>query len=916
MSENGSTKIKIPPNSKESEMMVLGSMLTSVNSLNIGADALDDSDFYYTEHKIVFQALKAAYKNDKPADVHLICEELKRQEKLKAVGGVGYVTTLAQYAGTAAYIEEYAELVRNKSILRRMIHAAQDVEKTALEDPQDVLSVLDDAQQKFFQISQVATPGAGVTIQELLTGIKAESKLPYLKELQERQERYQTRGPEEAGITGVPTHFMDLDKMINGLSPSNLIILAARPAMGKTAFALNVAENICFRNQIPVGIFSLEMSAEQLLHRIICSQSEVESDKIKTGALSGMDYQRIVASVNAMQKHTMIIDDQPGLKITDLRARARRMREAHNVGLIVIDYLQLLSGSGASRTVENRQNEISEISRMLKTLARELNIPVICLSQLSRKVEERQGHRPMMSDLRESGCLTGDALIEDAETGKRYTIKELAERKEQTPLYVHAVDKNLKLGKHRMIKAFYSGKKVVYELKTRSGRSIKASGNHPFLKLEGWIPLDQLKTGDKIGLPRKLDITQAPSKIHDKELVLLAHLLGDGGILPRQPYHYTSADEENIQTVVESANQLFNIQPRIVKQKNWFHAYLPSPERLTHGKRHPITDWFTQLGLNRVRSYEKRIPQALFECSEEQITLFLRHLWATDGNISVKSAKGRKTAAAVYYASSSKELSTQTQHLLLRAGVQSTLRVVPSASGHRNMYHVDIQNTANQKRFFSKIGCAGKRGHIVPFLLEELEKIEENPNTDIIPKEAWRTAIKEAKEKNAMSWRDVSSKLGMSYCGSTLFKSGISRKRMQALSQAVPSKELLDLAESGVYWDDIISIEPLGIEDVYDATVEEVHNFVANDIIVHNSIEQDADIVMFLLRREYYDPYDKPGLAEVIVAKNRHGGIGTVNLTYRKELAQFANYSPMLTGGSKDDNEDAFSAFSPKPSEE
>ncbi len=405
------TKVRVAPNSKESEMMVLGCMLTSINALNIAADGLDDSYFYFTEHKIIFQILKTAYKSDKPVDVHLVCEELRRQDKLKAVGGAAYVTTLAQYAGTSAYIEEYVAVVRDKAILRSMINASQVIEKKALDEPEDVLETLDEAQQLFYQISQSANPIAGKLISEILSGVKSESTQPYLKELQERQERFQQRGPEDAGITGVPSHFADLDKMLNGLNNSNLMILAARPAMGKTALALNIAENVCFKSRIPVGIFSLEMSAEQLVHRIICSHSEVESDKIKTGSLNGGEFQRIVASVNDMQQHVMIIDDQPGLKITDLRARARRMKEAQGIGFLVVDYLQLISGSGSFRTTENRQNEISEISRMLKNLARELNIPVLCLSQLSRKVEERQGHRPMMSDLRESGSIEQDSDI-------------------------------------------------------------------------------------------------------------------------------------------------------------------------------------------------------------------------------------------------------------------------------------------------------------------------------------------------------------------------------------------------------------------------------------------------------------------------------------------------------------------------
>lgn len=404
-------KTRIPPNSKESEMMVLGCMLTSINALNVAADKLQGQDFYYTEHQTIFTVLKTAYISDKPADIHLIAEELKRQAKLEAVGGVSYLTTLAQYAGTSAFIEEYVDLVREKSILRRMINAAQLIEKGALEEPSDVLTTLDDAQTLFFQISQENQSNPGIMIKDLITGLKAESKIPYLKELQERQQAFKERDPNAPNVTGVPTHFIDLDKLLNGFNPSNLMILAARPAMGKTALMTSIAENICFKNNIPVAVFSLEMGAPQLLHRMICSQAEVESEKIQTGSLNGAEYQRVVAAVNMMQKHTMIIDDQPGLKITDLRARARRLREAYKIGFIIIDYLQLLSGSGTNRAMENRQNEISEISRMLKNLARELDIPILCAAQLSRKVEERQGHRPMMSDLRESGSLEQDSDV-------------------------------------------------------------------------------------------------------------------------------------------------------------------------------------------------------------------------------------------------------------------------------------------------------------------------------------------------------------------------------------------------------------------------------------------------------------------------------------------------------------------------
>ncbi|MDJ0651687.1 MAG: replicative DNA helicase [Simkaniaceae bacterium] len=414
MSEKEKIKVKVPPHSKESEMMVLGCMLTKVNSFTIAADALQAADFYFTEHQAIFHCLKGLFKSDKPADIHLVSEELKRAEKFEYVGGALYLTTLAQYAGTSAYIEEYVQVIKNKSILRRMIYAAQEIEKKALEEPSDVRGSLDEAQKAFFVISQTTNAKAGKQIKDIFSGIASESGLPYLKELEERQETYlekKDKGEEAPLFTGIPTGFTDLDHMINGLAPSNLMILAGRPGMGKTAFALNVAENIAFKHQMPVGIFSLEMSAEQLLHRMICSQSEVESNKIQTGSLTGSEYQRIRGAVSKMEKAPMIIDDQPGLKITDLRARARRLKEMHAIQFLVIDYLQLLSGSGNYYGSDNRQGEISEISRMLKNLARELNIPILCGSQLSRKVEERSGHRPMMSDLRESGAIEQDADV-------------------------------------------------------------------------------------------------------------------------------------------------------------------------------------------------------------------------------------------------------------------------------------------------------------------------------------------------------------------------------------------------------------------------------------------------------------------------------------------------------------------------
>jgi replicative DNA helicase len=402
-------KIKTAPSSKEAEMMVLGCMLTSINSLNIAAEALQEDDFYFSEHKRIFNCMKAAFSQDKPADVHLVAEELKRQDLLQEIGGVVYLVELSEYAATSAYIEEYVENVRSLATLRKMIHAAQSIEKAALEVPPDVYQSLDEAQQLLFRIGQTSNSRPGILIKDILQGKVPGSKTPFLKTLEARQERFMEVGDEKPSITGIPSAFIDLDRLLDGLNNSHLIILASRPAMGKTALALNIGENVCFKSRVPVGIFSLEMTAEQLVHRLVCSQSEVESEKIKTGSLSSTEFQHVVEAVKHLEQYCMVIDDQPGLKITDLRARARRMKESYGIGFLIIDYLQLISGSGSSRNIENRQLEISEISRMLKNLARELDIPILCTAQLSRKVEERTGHRPLMSDLRESGSIEQDA---------------------------------------------------------------------------------------------------------------------------------------------------------------------------------------------------------------------------------------------------------------------------------------------------------------------------------------------------------------------------------------------------------------------------------------------------------------------------------------------------------------------------
>jgi replicative DNA helicase len=390
--------------SKESEMMVLGCLLNSASRLTDTIEALSEHDFYFRDHQIIFRAFIALFRSDSPIDIHLTSEELRNNNKLESVGGSEYLITLSQYAGIAPHLEEYTNIIRDKSVLRQMTEAAKDIELEAQKGSANVQQLLDDAEAKFFSISQRTNTSTGKHIKDIITAST-------IQEIEDRQKAFCLTGKDSSFFTRLSTGFPKLDEITNGLDNSNLIILAGRPGMGKTAFVLNIAEHVSFNSDIAVGIFSLEMSAEQLLYRMISSQSKVESSKIRTGSFNKQEFQRIVKSIERMKEKPMIIDDQPGLSITNLRSKARRMKEVHNIKLLIIDYLQLLSGSRPYYNSENRQQEISEISRMLKNLARELNIPILCGSQLSRKVEDRTNKRPIMSDLRESGAIEQDADI-------------------------------------------------------------------------------------------------------------------------------------------------------------------------------------------------------------------------------------------------------------------------------------------------------------------------------------------------------------------------------------------------------------------------------------------------------------------------------------------------------------------------
>ncbi|SFV56794.1 Replicative DNA helicase [hydrothermal vent metagenome] len=358
---------------------------------------------------------------------------------------------------------------------------------------------------------------------------------------------------------------------------NKLFLLEDMTVTHNTSLVLNITYKAIERGE-GIAFFSLEMPAEQLMLRLLSTETSIPLQKLRVGDLDDEEWSRLSRATDGMARRKLFVDDGGYATIHHVRSKLRKLKAQHpEISMAIIDYLQLMSGDNK----EGRQQVISEISRGLKQLARELQIPIVALSQLNRGVESRDNKRPMLSDLRESGCLSGDSIIVDAESGKRYRIDELANNKSLLPIKTKSMSSDLKVQNFEITNAFFSGEKTVYKLTTKSGKTIKATANHKFYRVDGWVRLDNLKIGDKVATPDNINIETNKDALCDNELILLAHLLGDGSILERQPYHYTSEDMQNIKIVKKTANELFGIEGRIVAQENWWHIYLTSPYHLT-----------------------------------------------------------------------------------------------------------------------------------------------------------------------------------------------------------------------------------------------------------------------------------------------------------------------------------------------
>jgi replicative DNA helicase len=849
-------------------------MLLSKDAIADVIEILKPNDFYRPVHTTVFDAVLDLYAKGEPADPITVAAALADAGALAKVGGAPYLHTLIASVPTAANAAYYARIVAERAVLRRLVEAGTRIVQLGYGvggGSRDVDDVVDRAQQAIYDVTEKRVSEDFAVLADMLQ--------PTLDEIE-------AVGAQGGMMSGIPTGFADLDRLLNGLHAGQLIIVAGRPGLGKSTAAMDFTRAASVRHNMASAIFSLEMSKVEIVMRLLSAEARVPLHVLRSGQLSDDDWTKLARRMGEISEAPLFVDDTPNMNLMEIRAKARRLKQRHDLKLIVVDYLQLMS---SPKRTESRQQEVAELSRGLKLLAKEVECPLVAVSQLNRGPEQRTDKRPQLSDLRESGCLTEDTTILRADTGAPISFGDLI-RNGHDGVMVWSLDQDRRMVPAPLTAVFPSGTKVVYQMTMASGRTVKASANHPFLTLAGWTELAALRPGSRIATPRRIPAPfTAGLGWSEHRLGILAHLIGDGCVLPSQPLHYTSEDEANLAFVDAAAAAEFGITARRAVQGNWQHTYLSSPHHLTHGRRNPIHQWFRDLGIDGLRSHEKRLPDVLYSASEAEIRVFLRHLWATDGCVFVPRSEAKKSQAKIYYASSSRTLADGVVTLLARLGITTRLYERHFKLSNRPGYDVVIAGAADMRRFCAEVGVHGARGAQAVAYIAHSANTKSNTNVDTLPREIW-DLVRAERYRVGMTERQFQAAIGTNYCGTTLYKAFPSRERLARCAEALDSDVLREAADDDVFWDEVVAVEEIGELPVYDATVKGTHNFIAGGIVAHNSIEQDADVVILLHRDDYYDKESpRAGEADFIVAKHRNGPTDTITVAAQLHLSRFVD---------------------------
>jgi replicative DNA helicase len=860
--------LRLPPHSIEAEQSVLGGLMLDSTAWDQIADRVTAEDFYRNDHRLIFAATAGLIERSQPCDAVTLSGHLESQGLLDQVGGLAYLGSLARDTPTTANIRAYADIVRERSVLRQLISAGNLIVGAALEpEGREAREIVDEAERAVFEIAERGSRGK--------VGFKSvKSILPDV--VNRIDELYHSDGK----LTGVATGFKKLDEMTSGLQPGDLIIIAGRPSMGKTALAVNIAENAALGANKSAAIFSMEMSAESLTLRMISSLGRINQSNLRSGRLEEQDWPRIDSAMTQLGNAKIFIDETPALTPTEVRARARRLKRERGLDLIVVDYLQLMQVPG---TKENRATEISEISRSLKALAKELKIPVIALSQLNRGVEQRVEKKPVMSDLRE--CVTGETPVCLAD-GRRVAIRELVG---QTP-EVWAMSADQKIIKAQSDLVWSKGVREVYRVALASGRSLRATASHRVFTGDGWRTVGELTQGSRVAIARQFPAISKPVVWSDAEICLLGQLAGDGSYLKGKPLRYTTGSEANSKLVTECAMALGSTVKRYAGRGNW-HQLLISG----NGNRwHPagVGAWLQELGIHGQRSYQKHLPPAVFQLSDAQIGLLLRHLWATDGCISVRPAN-QHGSSAVHFSTCSERLAREVGALLLRLGIVARTSQVKQRIG-RPVYSVLVSGSEQQALFLERVGAFGPREAPAKRLAAQIALLRPNPNVDTLPQEVF-AEVRSSMSAQSISMSKMASMRGTRNGGITHFQFSPSRTTLNSYAELLDSDSLRVWSNSHLFWDRVVAVGLEGAEEVFDMTVPGPASWLADGIVSHNSgaIEQDSDLILLIYREEVYEPNTtRKGIADIIIAKQRNGPTGDVQLTFMGQYTKFENYAP------------------------
>jgi replicative DNA helicase len=917
----GSTDDRLPPQDVHAEQSVIGGMLLSKDAIADCVEGLKGVDFYRPAHELIYDAILDLYSRGEPADAITVSDELTKRGDLTRVGGQAYLHQLISSVPTAANAGYYATIVAERAVLRRLVDAGTKIVQMGYgQGGGDVADIVNAAQAEVYKVADKRGGDDYAVLGDVLEAT--------VDEIEHASGR-------SGEMTGVPTGFIDFDNLTNGLHPGQMIVIAARPAVGKalaldtalptpsgwttmgevavgdlvlgadghptvvtratdvmtgrlcfevgfsdgsvivadaehqwlvtvdwhhvvlttvqilgyltvgrvvsitrapasgapgivaatwklsaispvesvpvrcievdgeahlylagesmipthnSTWGLDIARTAAIKHKMTTVLFSLEMSRTEITMRLLSAEASIQLQNMRKGTMRDEDWTRLARTMGEVSDAPLFIDDSPNMSLMEIRAKCRRLKQQHNLRLVIIDYLQLMS---SGKRVESRQQEVSEFSRALKLLAKELEVPVIAISQLNRGSEQRTDKRPQMSDLRESGCLTADARILRADTGVETTMGELYAAG-ATDVPVWTLDDSLRYVQRHLTHVFPTGVKPVFRLTLASGKTVRATENHPFLAYEGWTQLGDLRTGSRVAVPRHVP---APHELktwpEESEIALLAHKLSG----------------------------------------------MPGGS----------------------------VPEAVFHASKPQIGAFIKHLWVLDGAVR-RDRSG--VGGRIYLTSQSRRLLDDVSCLLLRFGVSCRIRDA------RNGFTLDVLGVDDQRRFLQEIDVYGDRTAEGLALLDLVLAGSGNAS---------------GAETTALAWGRVGEVMAAADFGPTNDR----QVDTQSLGRVVQVLDEADLdleAVNDVLWDPVVSIEPDGVEEVYDATVLGTHNFIANGIAVHNSIEQDADMVILLHRESMYERESpREGEADLIVAKHRNGPTDTITVAFQGHYSRFTN---------------------------